>query len=140
MKSASLVFLIAAVILSACANNVRKEMRNLNAAYNTAAGPDISMFSDPRGLYSWQALGDSSLAVYTQPKKAYLLDVSFCPDLKYAGAIALTSRLGWVTSGMDQVKPAYSHAACLITRIRPVDLAKLQAAELAQRKAGMGGE
>lgn len=118
----------------ACAANIRQQASELTAAYIGAAGPAIPEFRNSRGLYSWQPLSDQELVVYTQPRTAYLLSVSFCPDLGSASAISLTSRLGWVTSGLDSVRSDNVRSACRIQQIRPVDLVKFEALRAAQRK------
>lgn len=126
--------LIASLLLTACASNVREKAAELTAAYVGAAGQSVPEFRNSSGLYSWQPLSDQELVVYTQPRKAYLLSVSFCPDLGAATAISVSSRLGWVTSGIDNVRSDNARYPCRIQQIRPVDLVKFEALRAAQRK------
>lgn len=129
-----LPIIILSMLLPACATNTRKQASELTAAYVGAAGPSIPEFRNSRGLYSWQPLSDQELVVYTQPRTAYLLSVSFCPDLGAAAAVSLSSRLGWVTSGIDSVQINNASYPCRIQQIRPVDLVKFEALRAAQRK------
>lgn len=125
---------VCALMLSACHNNLRQQTANSIAAYNAAAGSEVSSFTFSRGLYSWQPLGNRAIAVYTQPRKAYLLDLTLCPDLPYASSIKLSSNINQVMSGIDKIWLNDAKYACLIQHIRPVDLDKLHATQTAQRK------
>lgn len=127
--------LIAYLLLPACTNNVREQAAELTAAYIGAAGPSIPEFRNTRGLYSWRPLSDQELVVYTQPRTAYLLSVGFCPDLGAAAAISVSSRLGWVTSGIDNVRADNARYPCRIEQIRPIDLVKFETLRKAQRKS-----
>lgn len=126
--------LLLSLLLAACATNVRKQAAELRADYVGAAGPSIPEFRDTRGLYSWRPLSDQELVVYTQPRQAYLLSVGFCPDLGAAAAVSVSSRLGWVTSGIDNVRLDNARYPCRIQQIRPVDLVKFEALRAAQQK------
>lgn len=125
---------ISVLLLAACANNLRQKTAASLAAYTAASGAEVSSFSMHRALYSWQALGDQAVVVYTQPKQAYLLDISLCPDLPYAASIRLTSNMDRVSSGFDKVMVNGAQIPCMIQHIRPVDLDKLHAAQAGQPK------
>ncbi|MGH8400082.1 MAG: DUF6491 family protein [Gammaproteobacteria bacterium] len=128
----SLVFSV--LLLTACANNLRQKTAANLAAYTAAAGPEVSSFSMHRELYSWQALGNQTLVVYTQPQQAYLLDVSLCPDLPTASGITLSRSGGQIMSKVDKVLVGGSEFPCPIQHIRPVDLDKLRATQAGQPK------
>lgn len=99
--------------------------------FESAAGKPVSDFRFSNTLYSWEPLSETAVVVYTRPTRAYLLDLAPCPGLMSTYAIGLTSRTGRVVSGMDRIITGrgYSPMPCLISRIRPIDLKALKAAE-----------
>lgn len=115
--------------LAACHNNIRHHTAQRLAAYQAAAQSEVSSFNYRGTLYSWQPLGEQALVVYTMPKKAYLLDVSLCPDLPYATGITVSNTVGQVMSHFDKVWVNGGRIPCQIEHIRPVDLSKLHAQE-----------
>lgn len=131
--SVGVVLTAVLLLVAACASNLRQQQAQLRTAYTAAAGPNVPQFRYTRPLYSWQPLGDQELVVYTQPRKAYLLSLGFCPDLGMASAIALGSHLGWVTSGLDNVRVGGSRTVCRIQQIRAVDLAKFATLRTTER-------
>jgi hypothetical protein len=127
--------ILCAISLAACSSapQVRRDSDRL-AAYTAAAGAPVRSFRFFSPLYSWQALSDSQLAIYTKPREAYLLDLQACHDLQVTNSIALTSRLNQVEVGFDRVINGRLHLPCVISQIRPVDVSHLKAVEQAQRK------
>lgn len=120
--------LVCLVFLAGCSsNNLRQQTAARTASYNAAAMAEVTSFKISMQLYSWQALGNQALVVYTRPHQAYLLDVNLCPDLPTASSVVLTSNLGIVMSHVDKVWVGGSKYPCQIQHIRPVDLDKLHA-------------
>ncbi|BFI94837.1 MAG: hypothetical protein RSP_03470 [Rhodanobacter sp.] len=120
--------------LGACSSvPYAQRMAERQAAYAAAAGAPVRSFHF-YDLYSWEPLGDSQLAVYTQVNRAWLLDVGPCPNLEYANAIGLTSFTGDVSVNFDKVLTGRGFPPCFISKIRPVDVARLKLAQQAQRK------
>ena len=121
-------------LLAACSSvPTAQREHDRQAAYAAAAGEPVRSFRFFT-LYSWEPLGDSRLAVYTRPREAWLLDLGgSCPDLPYANVIALTSSLHQVSVHFDKVLTPRRDFPCTISRIRPVDLARLKTVQQAQR-------
>lgn len=102
------------------------------AAYEAAAGAPVRSFHF-YNLYSWEPLGDSQVAVYTQANRAWLLDVGQCQYLGFANTIGLTSFAGDVSVNFDKVLVGRGYPPCFISKIRPVDVARLKLEQQAQR-------
>jgi hypothetical protein len=133
-RRASWMIVALAVALGACSSvPYAQRMAQRQAAYAAAAGAPVRSFHF-FNLYSWEPLGDSQLAVYTQPNRAWLLDVGPCPNLEFANAIGLTSFGGEVSVNFDKVLAGRGYTPCFISGIRPVDVAKLRLEQQAQRK------
>ena len=134
MMKASVILaaLLAGGVLAACSSvPYAQHMRERQAAYAAAAGAPVRHF-DFFTLYSWESLGDSQLAVYTRPNKAWLLDVSpHCPRLDYSNSIAITSFAHQVSARFDRVLTG-SPVPCVIEQIRPVDMTRLKKVEREQ--------
>lgn len=123
-----------AAVLGACSSvPYAQRLAQRQAAYAAAAGAPVRSFHF-FNLYSWEPLGDSQLAVYTDPRRAWLLDVAPCPNLGFANSIGLTSFAGDVSVNFDKVLTGRGYAPCFISKIRPVDVAKLKLEQQAQRK------
>ena len=67
-----------------------QRMSERQAAYAAAAGAPVRSFNF-FSLYSWEPLSDTELAVYTQPNKAWLLDLGGCQDLLFVNSIGLSA-------------------------------------------------
>jgi len=133
-RKASWMAVALAATLGACSSvPYAQRMAQRQAAYAAAAGAPVRSFHY-FDLYSWEPLGDSQLAVYAQPNRAWLLDVGRCPNLEFANAIGLTSFTGEVSVNFDKVLTGRGFPPCFISRIRPVDVAKLKLEQQAQRK------
>ncbi|WP_458070335.1 DUF6491 family protein [Rhodanobacter sp. BL-MT-08] len=136
MKSLSLVAAaVLAGLLAAC-SSVPYAKRNSDrlAAYTAAAGAPVKSFRFFTPLYSWEPLSDTQLVVYTKPKEAYLLDLEACVNLQVTNGIGLTSNLGQVQVRFDRVITRSPRIPCVISQIRPIDMAHLKAVQQAQRK------
>lgn len=123
-----------ALVLSACSSvPYAQRLAQRHAAYVAAAGAPVRSFRF-FNLYSWEPLGNSQLAVYTRPDKAWLLDVAPCPNLEFTQAIGLTSFSSEVSVNFDKVLVGRNYPPCFINQIRPLDVAKLKLEREAQRK------
>lgn len=123
-----------ALALAACASvPYAQRVAQRQSQYAAAAGAPVNSFHF-FSLYSWEPLGDHQLAVYTHPNRAWLLDVSRCPNLQFANAIGLSSSVNEVSVRFDKVYAGGGYAPCWISRIRPIDVAKLHVEQQAQRK------
>jgi hypothetical protein len=105
-----------------------QRMSERQAAYAAAAGAPVRSFNF-FSLYSWEPLSDTELAVYTQPNKAWLLDLGGCQELRFVNSIGLTSNLNQVMVGFDKVLTGRHNFPCTITQIRPVDVKSLKLAQ-----------
>lgn len=130
-------FLLAASLvaaLGACSSvPYAQRMSERQAAYAAAAGAPVRSFHF-FSLYSWEPLSDTELAVYTQPNKAWLLDLGGCQELLFVNSIGLTSNLNQVMVGFDKVLTGRRNFPCTITQIRPIDVKSLKLAQQKQRQ------
>ena len=123
-----------ALALGACSSvPYAQRLAQRQSAYAAAAGAPVRSFHY-FNLYSWEPLGDRQLAIYTQPSRAWLLDVGPCPNLEFTQAIGLTSFAGEVSVNFDKVLVGRGYPPCFISAIRPIDVAKLKLEQQAQRK------
>ena len=134
-KQFILVAIAMAVALAACSSvPYAQRQQQRQQAYAAAAGAPVKSFHFFT-LWSWEPLGDSELAVYTRPDRAWLLDVDgTCLDLPYTRAIGLTSSVGQVWARFDKVLTGRHDIPCTISQIRPVDVKLLLIKQEAQRK------
>ncbi len=128
--------IVLAGLLAACSSvPYAQRQQQRQAAYLAAAGAPVRSFRFFAPLWSWEPLSDTQLAVYTRPNKAWLLDVGgACQNLEFTSAIGLTSNLDEVSVNFDKVLTGHRDFPCTITRIRPVDVARLKIEQAKQRK------
>jgi len=135
MKTELISFLLVTVLISGCETIAKSRANQLN--YPDYAGAPIRSFWMPQ-LDGWTVVDDKLLVVRTNFNKEYLLKLAgYCPDLKFAFTIGVTSSTGTVDRfekvvvGKDQ---------CMISEIRPIDSARMKAdqkklnAKLAENK------
>lgn len=124
---------VAAMALAGC-SSVPSAQRQAErkAAYEAAAGAPVNSFRFFTSPWSWEPLGEDQVAIYTRPNAAWLLDVPGCNQLPFATVIGLTSNLDQVSIRFDKVLTGRNGFPCTITRIRPVDVGRLKAAEQRQ--------
>jgi hypothetical protein len=125
-------------LLAACSSvPYSQRVKQRQQAYNAAAGVPIRSFRFMTGIWSWEPLSDTQLVVYTVPNTAYLLDVWSCPNLMWAQAIGLTSTFREVQVNFDKVLAGRPYVPCIITKMRPINLAQLKIEQQAQREVDM---
>ncbi|MEO7072324.1 MAG: DUF6491 family protein [Rhodanobacter sp.] len=140
--------LLAVLSLVACSSvpYAQRQATRL-AEYTAVAGAPVSNFRF-FSLYSWEPLGQTTLAVYTRPNEAWLLDLDGgCRDLPFTPVIGVTSNLNQVSVRFDKVLTGRNQFPCTITGIRPLDIRRMKATRQAQRPidiqpraaAGAGG-
>jgi hypothetical protein len=121
MRKIHLIVCVIVVALTGCASLKDKDT-DLN--YLDYAGQPITSFWMPR-LDGWTAVDDKLLVVRTELNKEYLLKLSgFCPNLRFAKSIGVTSSAGTV----DRFeKVIVEKDTCMISEIRPIDSARMKA-------------
>jgi hypothetical protein len=120
--------------LAACTQDPARTAAARKATYAAAAGAPVRSFRLDRPLWSWEALDADQLVVYTKADEAWLLDVPGCNRLPYANVIGLTSNLHEVVVRFDRVLTGRNDFPCFITRIRPLDVAKIKAMQQQARR------
>lgn len=135
-----LMIAVLCVSLAACASSGRLGSDQRLALYRAHAGAPQSDMPFQGNLNGWNELGDSALAVWTRPGQAFLLELTGpCPDLPYAQAIGLTSRVGRVSARLDKVlvrgPGPGPQMPCYIGSIRPLDVKALRTSEQQLRHA-----
>jgi hypothetical protein len=132
-RTAPLFLLVTTCMLfSACASTrpgpAERDAARLSQ-YMEHAGEPVSGFRFWR-MDRWVSLGRSELAVYTEPNRAYLLQVAGpCAGLDFARSVALTSTQHRVSQKFDYV--LFEDQRCSIAEIRPIDVKALKAARRA---------
>ena len=136
MKSIQLLSgLLTAGLLAGCSSvSYAQRESQRQAEYAAATGAPVRSFHFFSPMYSWEALSNQQLVVYTRPTQAWLLDVDGCPNLTFANVIGLTSSVHEVSVRFDRVLTGRENFPCTITQIRPIDVSHLRAAQQAQRK------
>ena len=117
--------------LAACASQAPRNESPRLALYRAHAGAPVASFRYFGRMDGWESFGERTLAVWTHPNEAYLLDLDTpCDGLDFAIAIGLTSHTGSVSARFDDVivhEPG-PHVPCRIQTIRPLDVAAIRAA------------
>lgn len=125
---------VAFAALAGCATGSAQRDSQRQAAYEAAAGAPVSHFRFFAPLWSWEPLGTDQVVIYAKPRQAWLLDVPGCNELPFATVIGLTSNLDEVSVNFDKVLTGRNDFPCTITRIRPVDVARLKEVQQEQRQ------
>ena len=122
-------------VLAACSSvPYAQRQQQRQAAYAAAAGAPVKSFHF-FNMWSWEPLSDSELVVYTEPSRAWLLDLDgHCQNLEFTRAIGLTSSVGKMSTRFDKVLTGRSYVPCTIMQIRPIDVKRLRIEQEAQRK------
>jgi hypothetical protein len=97
----------------------RERLAENYARHERFAGAEVEEIRNFR-LYRWRPLGETALAIWSNPGRLYLVDVAApCDGLDWAKTIGVTARGRVLSSRFDSVEFAGQH--CRIERIRPVD-------------------
>lgn len=99
------------------------------AAVQAAAGAPVASLTLGLGptarIYSWEALSNRQLLIYTRPNKAWLLGLGPCPYLFNSPFVAVSSSMGQI----DHFSRVYAFrgvAPCTVQSIAPVDVSLLK--------------
>lgn len=129
-----IVVLMATGLVTCSSVPYAQRLQQRQQAYVAAADAPVRSFRLIfNSIYSWEPLSDTQLVVYTQPSKAFLLDVWPCNNLTFTNGIGLTSFANEVQTGFDKVITGRGYNPCMIKQIRPVDLARFKMEKEAQR-------
>ncbi|MBJ7574351.1 DUF6491 family protein [Luteimonas sp. MC1828] len=131
--------LAAVLLVSGCATGGGVGAAEKLAIYRAAAGSPVNSFPFHGSITGWTPLGDGAIALWTGPRRAWLLDLDGpCPDIDYTPVIAVTSsQAGRVSARFDKVLASGQGSMqipCRISEIRPLDTSKVKAAEKAARE------
>ena len=130
--------ILAAALASACASTGYSPERDAAklALYRAHAVERVGSIPFSGSIDRWTGLGDSALAVWTSPSRAWLLELgASCPYLESSYAIGFDSNDGRVDAGFDAVVPLSSPGPqfpCRIQTIHRLDVDALREAERAQ--------
>ncbi|MCR6496840.1 DUF6491 family protein [Thermomonas sp. S9] len=126
---------LAAAMLAGCASGPHMSDAEKLALYEQHAGAPVSSFMYTMPMDGWTPLGDSALAVWSGPGRAYLLKLyGPCPNLSFAPMISLSRSVGQVWAGFDRViprgvGPLMPDIPCTIKSIQPLDMKAIRKAE-----------
>lgn len=138
MQTLSLVAL-AGFAFSGCASTPAVREAERLALYRNHAGEPVNGFQYYGRFSQWTPLGDSAIAIWVGPSRAWLLDLyGPCSELDFAHAIKLSSNNGRVSARFDSVnviQRGLPSMPCRIKEIRPLDVKALRAEEKALRHA-----
>ena len=127
-----------AASLAACATTGYDADRDAAklALYRAHAVEQVGHIPFSGSIDRWTGLGESALAVWTSPSRAYLLELhARCPGLDTSYGIGFDSNDRQIDAGFDSVIPqsgAPMEFPCRIDRIHRLDVQSLRAAERAQ--------
>jgi Family of unknown function (DUF6491) len=137
MQTLSL-FVLAGLASTGCASTPAIRDAERLALYRNHSGQPVDGFQYYGRFSSWTPLGDSAIAIWVGPSRAWLLDLyGPCNDLDFANAISLTSNTGRVSARFDSVRVHQRGSAtipCRIKEIRPLNVKALRADEKAARE------
>ena len=132
-------FVIAAAVaaLAGCATTGGMSDAEKLATYRAAAGEPVNSFQYLGRINGWTNVDDRNIAVWTRPSEAFLLTFDgACQDIDFTPAITITNQGNRVYAGFDKVvvlNRSSIHLPCRIREIRPLDTARIKAAEKAAR-------
>jgi hypothetical protein len=126
------ILLASLALLAGCATGLSARDGEQLARYRAHAGAPVDSFRYLGRMDSWTSLGSETLAIWTSPSQAWLLELHGpCPDLDFARAIGISESAGRVHARFDRVTPIGTGTAghsCAIREIRPLDVKAIRAA------------
>ncbi len=127
----------AALALGACATDAGLRDEQKLALYRAHAGPPEPSFQYFGSISGWTPLGDSAIALWTRPNRAYLLELyGPCSDLEFTPVIGVTNQMGRVYARFDKViarSRSSIEMPCNIKQIRALDVKAIKQAEKVAR-------
>jgi len=116
MKTSLVATLLAAASLAGCATSPKLD-------YTEYAGEPVKSFY-MHDFDGWTPVSKDQLVVWTGINEAYLLTVTgYCPDLKFANTVAVTST-GNTVDKFEKV--LVGRDRCFIKEIRPIDTKQMK--------------
>ena len=127
-------------MLAACATDSAQRDAAKLALYRAHAGAPVRSFHFFGRLDSWTSLDARTVAVWTRPSEAWLLDLDgTCNGLEFTPFIGLTSSAGTVSARFDKVLvrdgSPMRNLPCIIETIRPLDVKAIKQAERGEHDA-----
>ena len=119
------------LLLGACASVPDKGNQELQF-YRAHAGAKVNGFNYLGHMDGWKALGSSTIALWTRPDQAWLIDlVGICNNLEYTPAIGIPRQVGQVRVGSQILvhDPSGIQNPCYIQAIRPLDATAVRDAD-----------
>lgn len=124
------------------AGDVRERDAELLKLYRAHAGPPVESIAYAGRFLDWTPLGDTALALWTRPSKAWLLEFyGSCFDLDFSQRIAVRGGMtGRLSARFDSITvlPTGMGASipvpCRIKSIQPLDVKAIKLAEKAARE------
>ena len=132
MKRFLISIMCMTTLLAGCASTIaRLKGPDANLKYADYAGKPVTSFW-MSSFDGWAPVEKDQLIVRSDMNKVYLVTVApYCPDLRFARGIAITSMGG----SMDRFdKIIVEHIHCLIKSIQPIDMVKMKADREALKK------
>ena len=131
MRQVLIAVLLGAVGLSACAGPGPREREAVRLAeYEQFAGAPVDEFHFWR-MDRWESLGPLTVAIWSEPGKAWLIRVRKpCPGLEFAQIVGVSSTLNRVNRNFDTVN--FEGMRCRIAELRPIDVKAMRAARREQ--------
>lgn len=124
MRTTVFVIALASLFpLIACAKLPEMSSEEKLALYSRYAGEPVKSVRvvAPR-FAGWTPISDTAAALWVKRDEAYLLRFyGYCENMKYTGAIGVTSRMGRVFAKLDHVVGP-GIRSCRIDEIRKLDL------------------
>jgi hypothetical protein len=140
-RSAILSVLLLPMVTACATDGAQRDAAKL-ALYRAHAGAPVRSFHFFGRLDSWTSLDDRTVAVWTRPSEAWLLDLDgTCSGLEFTPFIGLTSSAGTVSARFDKVLVRDTggiNLPCTVMAIRPIDVVALKAAQRAMRDQASG--
>ena len=137
-RSAILPLLLVPMLAACATDSAQRDAAKL-ALYRAHAGAPVRSFHFFGRLDSWTSLDDRTIAVWTRPSEAWLLDLDGpCNDLQFTPFIGLTSSVGTVSARFDKVLVRNTggiNLPCIIETIRPLDVKAIRQAERGEHDA-----
>ena len=125
------------LLLGACASVPKSDNQELQF-YRAHAGAKVDSFNYLGHMDSWKALGSSTIALWTRPNEAWLIDlVGICNNLESTPAIGIPRNVGQVRTGSEVLvhDPSGIQNPCYIQSIRPLDAEAIRQGEKSKEDA-----
>lgn len=121
-------------LLAACAGGAPHRGASALEEYQAYAGPPVKSFHF-FSLAGWYSVDDAHVVIETAINTAYLITLyAPCPELGFTERLGLTSTAGTVSHFEAVI--VRDHQRCQIAEMRPLDVRRMRADQLAERARG----